>query len=74
MMEGAESDQVAATTFERDEVLHNLLYPSPFEDFINAFPAYHGGSKLGLSTNYHKYENIILWKQFKDAIFVKQMF
>jgi len=74
VVEGTEADQVAPTTPQGDEVLHNFLNSSPFEDFVNALTAYHGGSKLGLSTNYFKYENILLWIQFKDTIFVKQIF
>jgi hypothetical protein len=74
MVEGAQADQVAPTTPQGDEVLHNFLNSRPFEDFINALTGYHGGSKLGVSTNYFKYENILLWIQFKDTIFVKQIF
>jgi hypothetical protein len=74
VVEGAKADQVAPTPPQGDEVLHNFLNPSPFQDIVYTLTAYHGGSKLGLSTNYHKYENILLWIQFKDTIFVRQMF
>jgi len=73
VVEGAEAYQVAATPPQGDEVLHNFLNSSPFEDIVNALTGYHGGSKLGLSTNYYKYENNLLWIQFKDTIFVKQI-
>ena len=73
MMKGTKPDQIATPSLEIDKILNDFFYSRPLQDFINTLSADHVVTKLGVWSISDKLQIILLWKQFKDIIFVLQL-